>query len=120
MILDCAHYTNGVRQHAAPMSIAEAATCASSGDGFVWLGIHDPTNEEILEIAASFPLHELAVEDARHEHQRAKIEQYERHYFVVLRTVHYDEALGAVVFGEIHIFAGRGFAITCGMAQQAS
>jgi len=111
MIIDCAHYKNGARQHAGPMSIADAASCAASG-GFVWLGIHDPTDEEIREIAARFPLHELAVEDARHEHQRAKLEQYERHYFVVLRTVHYDEARRAVVFGEIHIFAGSGFAIT--------
>ena len=111
MIVDCAHYKGGARQHAGPMSIAEAASCASSG-GFVWLGIHDPTEAEIREIAANFPVHELAIEDARHEHQRAKIERYERHYFVVLRTVHYDDARGAVVFGEIHIFAGSGFAIT--------
>jgi magnesium transporter len=112
MIVDCAHYKNGARQHAGPMSIADAASCASSGDGFVWLGIHDPTAEEIREIAECFPLHDLAVEDARHEHQRAKFERYERHYFVVLRTVHYDEARRATAFGEIHIFAGSGFAIT--------
>src|SRR2546427_778352 len=40
------------------------------------------------------------------------MERYERHYFVVLRTVHYDEARGEVVFREIHILAGRGTAIT--------
>ena len=112
MIVDCAHYKSGARQHEGPMSIADAASCASGGDGFVWVGIQDPTPEEIREIAESFPLHDLAVEDARHEHQRAKMERYERHYFVVLRTVHYDEARSEVVFGEIHIFAGRGFAIT--------
>jgi magnesium transporter len=112
MIVDCAHYKSGARQHAGPMPIADAASCASRRDGFVWLGLHDPTEDEIREIAVNFPLHELAVEDARHEHQRAKMERYERHYFVVLRTVHYDEARGAVVFGEIHIFAGSGFAIT--------
>jgi len=112
MIVDCAHYKSGARQHEGPMSIAAAASCASGGDGFVWVGIHDPTPEELDEIAARFPLHDLSVEDARHVHQRAKIERYERHYFVVLRTAHYDEKRGEVVFGEIHIFAGRGFAIT--------
>ena len=112
MIVDCAHYKSGARQHEGPMSIADAASCASGGDGFVWVGIHDPTPEELDEIASRFPLHDLSVEDARHVHQRAKIERYERHYFVVLRTAHYDEKRGEVVFGEIHIFAGRGFAIT--------
>ena len=112
MIVDCAHYKSGARQHEGPMSIADAASCASGGDGFVWVGIHDPTPEELDEIATRFPLHDLSVEDARHVHQRAKIERYERHYFVVLRTAHYDEKRGEVVFGEIHIFAGRGFAIT--------
>ena len=112
MIVDCAHYRSGARQHAGPMAIADAASCAFTGDGFVWLGLHDPTDEEIHEIAARFHLHDLAVEDARHEHQRAKIEQYERHYFVVLRTVHYDEGRGEVAFGEIHVFVGSHFAIT--------
>src|SRR5205085_1343867 len=112
MIVDCAHYKSGARQHEGPMSIADAASCASGGDGFVWVGIHDPPPEELDEIATRFPLHDLSVEDARHVHQRAKIERYERHYFVVLRTAHYDEKRGEVVFGEIHIFAGRGFAIT--------
>jgi hypothetical protein len=53
MIVDCAHYKHGARQDAGPTSIADAASCASSGDGFVRLGIHDPTDEEIREIAAA-------------------------------------------------------------------
>ena len=112
MIVDCAHYRDGARQQSEGMSIVDAARRAASGDGFVWLGIHDPTPQEIGEIAAAFPLHDLAVEDARHEHQRAKLERYERHHFMVLRTASYDEASGTAVFGEIHLFAGDGFAIT--------
>jgi magnesium transporter len=112
MIVDCAHYKGGARQHEARMSVAEAAACAAEQEGFVWLGIHDPTEEEMDAVAAHFPVHELAVEDAASPHQRAKIENYENHYFVVLRTARYDDEREQVEFGEIHIFAGPGYAIT--------
>jgi magnesium transporter len=112
MIVDCAHYKGGSRQHDARMSVAAAAASAAEGDGFVWLGIHDPTEREMQEIRTHFPVHELAIEDAASLHQRAKIEDYENHYFVVLRTASYDDEREQVDFGEIHIFAGPGYAIT--------
>jgi magnesium transporter len=112
MIIDCAHYKGGARQHEARMSVAEAAACAAEGDGFVWLGIYDPTEQEMRDVATHFPVHELAIEDAAALHQRAKIEDYENHYFVVLRTARYDDDREQVDFGEIHIFAGPGYAIT--------
>ena len=112
MIVDCAHYEDGARQHEGPMSVAEAASRAGRDGGFVWLGIHDPTAEEMREVAEAFPVHELAIEDASSSHQRAKIEEYENHYFVVLRTARYDDEQEQVDFGEIHIFAGPGYAIT--------
>ncbi len=106
MIVDCAHYEDGARQQEGPMSVAEAASRAGRDAGFVWLGIHDPTAEEMREVADAFPVHELAIEDASSSHQRAKIEAYENHYFVVLRTARYDDEKERVDFGEIHIFAG--------------
>ena len=112
MIVDCAQYRAGARQREAPLSVPEAAACAAQGDGFVWLGIRDPTEQEMREIATSFPVHELAIEDAASLHQRAKIEDYENHYFVVLRSARYDDEREQVDFGEIHIFAGPGYAIT--------
>jgi magnesium transporter len=112
MIVDCAHYRAGTRQREAPLSVAEAAACAAQEEGFVWLGIRDPTEQEMREIATSFPVHELAIEDAAALHQRAKIEDYENHYFVVLRSARYDDEREQVDFGEIHIFAGPGYAIT--------
>jgi magnesium transporter len=112
MLIDCAHYKAGSRQREDPISIAEAGVLAAKRDGFVWLGIPEPTEQEMGEVATHFPVHELAIEDAREVHQRAKIEDYENHYFVVLRTARYDDDRERVDFGEIHIFAGPGYAIT--------
>jgi magnesium transporter len=113
MIVDCAHYRDGARQHDAPMSIAEAADCARRRDGgFIWLGIFDPSEAEMRAIQEHFPVHELAIEDASAEHQRAKLEDYDNDFFVVLRTARYDDEREQVEFGEIHIFAGLGYVIT--------
>ena len=114
MIVDCAHYRDGKRQHEdaiEPERAAEIARVAAEGE-FVWIGLHQPESGDLARLARLFDLHELAVEDAELKHQRPKIEDYDRSYFIVLRTAHYHEKEEEVHFGEIHIFAGAGYVIT--------
>jgi magnesium transporter len=112
VIVDCAHYLGGSRCHSGSLSIEEAAQRARSKEGFVWLGLHDPTPEELEQAGRQFDLHELAVEDARESHQRPKIEDYEGSFFVVLKTARYDDDKEEVEFGEINIFLGSDYVIT--------
>lgn len=112
MIVDCCHYIDGERQHEEAISLAEAAACRAGGEGFVWVGIADPTPEELDRLARELTLHELAVEDARKAHQRAKIEEYDEHWFVALRSARYLDEDERVEFGEIHVFLGRGYVVT--------
>ena len=113
MIVDCAHYKNGKRDHEGQMSLEEAATCVAGEEGeFVWLGLHEPTAEFLAEVGERFGLHELAVEDAALPHQRPKLEDYGESYFVVLKTAYYHEDREEVEFGEIHVFIGPGYVIT--------
>jgi len=111
MIVDCAHYRDGVRQAAEPLTLAEARACRAAGDGFVWLGLLDPSEDELVATQEIFSLHELAVDDTRAKHSRPKFEAYEGHYFVVLRTARYDDAREQVDFGEVQLFLGDGFAV---------
>ncbi|HYU62080.1 MAG TPA: magnesium/cobalt transporter CorA [Solirubrobacterales bacterium] len=112
MIVDCAHYSGGKRQHEHPLSPQEAAKLAKGNADFVWLGLHEPDAEEMSVVEREFDLPELAVEDAAHAHQRPKLEDYEGNkYFVVLRTARYDDAKEEVEFGEIHLFIGNGYVI---------
>jgi magnesium transporter len=112
VIVDCAHYKDGARQHEGPMSIEEAARRPRDVAGeFVWIGLHDPAPGELDELAGLFDLHELAVEDAGLEHQRPKIEDYDQSYFIVLKTAHYHEETEVVHFGEISVFAGPGYVV---------
>ena len=112
VIVDCAHYRGGVRQHEEALDIEQAAEYAQAGDGFVWVGLLHPTDEELAEVAKAFHLHELAVEDAGREHQRPKLEEYEGTFFLVLKTARYDEAEERVHFGEIDLFLGPGYAVS--------
>jgi magnesium transporter len=113
MIVDCAHYMDGARQHEGALTPEEAAERAKQHDGgFAWIGIHDPQPGDLERLQELFGLHELAVEDAQLAHQRPKIEDYDEGYFIVLRTAHYHERQEIVHFGEIHIFAGPGYVIT--------
>ena len=81
--------------------------------GFVWLGMFEPSGEELDEVRESFGLHELAVEDAKTFHLRPKVEEYETGVqLVILRTARYNHDQGEVDFGEISIFVGPSFVIT--------
>jgi len=113
MIVDCAHYRDGRRQHEGAMRPEEAAAICGREPGFVWLGMVDPSPEELASMQDVFGLHELAVEDAQSFHLRPKVEQYEDGIaFVVLRTARYEPAREEVEFGEISIFVGPSFLIT--------
>jgi len=60
---------------------------------------------ELAEMQEEFDLHPLAVEDARHGHQRPKLEEYGNSLFVVLNTI---EVIGDELrVGELDIFVGR-------------
>jgi magnesium transporter len=113
MIVDCAHYREGRRQHEGPMRPEEAAAICDRDPGFVWLGMVEPSAEELESMQEVFGLHELAVEDAQSFHLRPKVEQYEDSVlFVVLRTARYLPDRKIVDFGEISIFLGESFVIT--------
>ena len=112
MIVDCAHYRDGKRQNEAPLPLEEAAKyCVGSGE-FVWLGLKEPSDEELREVGEMFGLHELALEDAGNAHERPKLEDYDDSLFVVLKTTRYDDAKEEVEFGEIDVFVGSGYVIT--------
>jgi magnesium transporter len=113
MIVDCAHYRDGRRQHEGMMEPREAAAICRDDPGFVWLGMVEPSPEELADVQATFGLHELAVEDAQSFHLRPKVEQYDGDVtFVVLRTARYVDEREEVEFGEISLFVGPGFVIT--------
>jgi magnesium transporter len=119
VIVDCAAYRDGERitpelpedtpVRALPGLLDQ---CQADPSVFVWVGLHEPTDDELSRVAAEFDLHPLAVEDAAHAHQRPKLERYGEQVFVVLRTANYVDSEEIVDLGELMAFIGGRFLVT--------
>jgi magnesium transporter len=121
-VVDCGIYCDGKRlpgkyTHGAALSKVHELE-REGKSAFVWIGLHEPDHHQMQAVADVFGLHELAVEDAVHAHQRPKLERYDKTLFLVLKTVNYVEhasvhiAREIVETGEIMIFVGTDFVVT--------
>jgi magnesium transporter len=116
-IVDCAVYRNGVREPGSPGWQQALDDVRRNQSGFLWIGLHEPSERQLAGIAEAFDLHPLAVEDAVHAHQRPKLDRYDESLFVVVKTVHYntegDSPMTEVVeTGEVMAFVGKDFIVT--------
>jgi len=111
-VVDCALYDAGERQGGRVDLETAMARAAACRDGFVWIGLHDPVAGVIEAIGRHFDLHPLAVEDAVHAHQRAKIDVYGDTLLLVLKTARYVDSEELVRIGEINVFVGPRFVVT--------
>jgi magnesium transporter len=111
MIVDSAIYVDG-RRAVEPSSLQEFYEACRQQQGLAWIGLYEPTQEELSSVAEEFGLHPLAVEDAITAHQRPKLERYAETLFVVLRPARYIDETETVEFGEIHAFVGPDFLVT--------
>ncbi|MEU1126802.1 magnesium/cobalt transporter CorA [Streptomyces sp. NPDC005899] len=112
MIVDCGIYRDG-RRTEGPADFSDALDEArANGDGFVWIGLHEPTEKEFELVSSEFALHPLAVEDALRAHQRPKLEVYDDSLFAVIKPVVYEPESDTVSTGELMLFMGDSFVVT--------
>lgn len=111
MLINCVVYQNGSKL--ADIPVSDISDYMSRPDTFVWVAMQDATPAELDEMKHEFGLHELAVEDARHGHQRPKIEEYGNSLFSVLHLV--ETAQGSaneLKVGEVNIFTGSNYVLS--------
>ena len=101
-------YVDGRR--IANIAIEEASSWRSKPGHVVWIGLHEPDMALLSSVQRQFELHDLAIEDADHAHQRPKIEQYGDALFIVARTAQLDG--DGIAFGETHLFVGEGYIVS--------
>ena len=78
---------------------------------FDWIGLHDPTVEEMAEMQRRYGLHPLAVEDALALRQAPKVDIYGDQLFVIARTAAKGEG-DKIDYGQTAIFLAKPFIIT--------
>ncbi|MUV15553.1 magnesium/cobalt transporter CorA [Noviluteimonas gilva] len=108
-VINCATYDrHGQRRD---ISLDEISDVLSVDDGsFVWVGLYEPEDTLLEKLQEEFGLHELAVEDALHAHQRPKIEAYGNSIFVAVHTAQLVD--DKIRFGETHAFLGPRYLVT--------
>lgn len=107
-VVACSVYEAGRR--VADIRIDEAGHWSKQEGHVVWIGLWEPSRDLLLRVQREFDLHDLAIEDAEHPHQRPKLEQYGDALFIVARTAQLIR--GRVSFGETHIFVGKGYIVS--------
>ncbi|MFE7107211.1 magnesium/cobalt transporter CorA [Streptomyces sp. NPDC057575] len=112
VIVDCAIYRDG-RRTDGPVDLSDALEEArATGDAFLWIGLHEPTEKEFDLVSSEFGLHPLAVEDALSAHQRPKLEVYDDSLFAVIKPVVYEQSSDTVTTDELMAFIGDSFVVT--------
>jgi len=109
MVVNCVAYHSDGRR-IGDVSIDDISEVLKQPDTFVWVGLHEPDAALLDKIQEEFNLHDLAIEDAQHAHQRTKIETYGDSLFVVVQTA--QLVSGHIAFGETHIFLGARYLVT--------
>ena len=73
MLVNCVAYQDGRKlADIEPRAISEYLRRPGC---FVWVALREATDTDLAQMQEEFDLHELAVEDAHHGHQRPKIEE---------------------------------------------
>ena len=108
MLINCVAYEDGKRL--GEIAKSEISDSLERPASFVWVALRDPEPAELTEMQEEFGLHELAVEDATHGHQRPKIEEYGNSVFAVL---HVPQLRGSGIHvGELDLFVGRNYVLS--------
>ena len=108
MLVNCVVYQDGKRL--TEITPREIHDYVCRPDCFVWVALRDATDTELAEMQEEFDLHPLAVEDARHGHQRPKIEEYGDSLFAVIQTI--EPEGNDLRVGEVDVFVARNYVLT--------
>lgn len=76
-----------------------------------WLDISDPEGKDLELAASELSLHPLAVEDATHQHQRPKIDEYDAHYFIVVYALE-EPSPDVIRTRELSVFVAQNAVVT--------
>ncbi len=108
MLVNCVAYQDGNKL--ADIAQSEIHDYLARPGCFVWMALRDATDAELEEMRVQFNLHVLAVEDARHGHQRPKIDEYGAELFAVLHVL--ETAGDELRVGEVSIFTGPNYVLS--------
>ncbi|ALF59032.1 magnesium/cobalt transporter CorA [Psychrobacter urativorans] len=110
-IVNCYAYSRKTGEQLEQLPLSDVSKALTNSGQFIWLGLYEPSLKTIAKVQNAFDLHELAIEDAFADHQRAKVENYDNDtIFVVIRTAKLED--NVIRYGTTAIFMGKNYLIT--------
>lgn len=108
MLVNSVAYRDGKK--IADVAREEIHAWIARNDCIVWVAVRDPEPHELDQLEKEFDLHPLAIEDARHGHQRPKFEEYGDSLFFVMHMIEPDG--DDLLVGEVDIFVSRNYVLS--------
>jgi magnesium transporter len=108
-VINCVAYSRDGARREIPLDDISDVLGVDDGS-FVWVGLYEPGEALLDKMQEEFGLHDLAVEDAHHAHQRPKIEAYGNSLFIAVHTAQLVQ--GRIAFGETQVFVGPRYLLT--------
>lgn len=110
-VVNCYAYSRKTGEQLNQLELSEVSKALTNNNQFIWLGLYEPSLQTIAKVQNAFDLHELAIEDAFNEYQRAKVEKYDNDtIFLVIRTAKLEDNI--IRYGTTAIFMGKNYIIT--------
>ncbi len=110
-VVNCHAYSRKTGEQLDEVKLGDVSKALTNNNKFIWLGLYEPSLQTMAKVQSAFDLHELAIEDAFNDYQRAKVENYDNDtIFVVIRTAKLED--NVIRYGTTAIFMGKNYIIT--------
>jgi magnesium transporter len=95
-----------------PVSVAGLQEALAKTDAMLWLDITAAEQSDLDILQATFGFHPLALEDAKKQNQRPKVDQYPDHLFMSIPIMDEIGEPGELEVAELDIFLGANYIVT--------
>ena len=107
------HFRNNI-------DLADISEFIKVKENMVWLDVENPTADDIALLHEEFEFHHLSLEDAVHQQQRPKIDEYGAYFFLVAHSLTYNPEELEMRWQEVDLFVGRNYVVTVHMEPVAA
>ncbi len=94
------------------LPLEQIAALAVDPDARIWLDLEQADDAQLVEIAGWFGVSHLTVEDLIEQNQRAKLEEGDGYYYLVMHGINFDKATDSIATPELDIVFGERFLLT--------
>jgi magnesium transporter len=81
-------------------------------DRFFWLDLQDPSERQLQRLGELLKLHPLTIEDAEHQRQRPKLEEYDGYVFLVFYAAGPEAPPERLSLREVQALISGGYLVT--------